>query len=180
MWAKIREQLSKLDLSGNDLSARPPFTAIRHPALAGTINPDGDSDLDSGAPCTLCEGPARQMWVPGTEVHFRLTTLVDGQGVSLKQCPQCQRLWCYAVYEPLSAFSYSVRWYLTQADWHALHDHDDGATLRDWFDAALQALYGTLSAEEKQSVENYRQRAYYLTPFDKPLGRVPDLKSLLD
>ena len=153
MWSKIRAQFRYLTLSGGG--------------------------PDSAVSCSLCQSPVRQVWVPGMDVHFRLTTLADGHGISLKQCPECQRLWCYAVYEPLSAFSYSVRWLLTQADWRALHDHDEGATLRDWFDAALQTLHDTLSAEDKAQVEQHRQRAYGLTPFDRQRQHVPDLKRLL-
>lgn len=132
--------------------------------------------------CGNCGSPERKLWppVPAADIP-KFARVVPGNYILLDKCPICNELWCSSPYEPFSAFTYYVKWDLTEADWKYLHYLDEGETLRTWHICKIKELWKNLNQAGLEAVELHRKRTYYShNPVDfKDVPTILDLSKLI-
>ena len=138
-------------------------------------------------PCPNCSWPVRLLRTyanpPSTQA------IAVGAWCALERCRCCKALWCRVPHEPYGSFSFWTAWPANAPQWQALHDLDDGATIRAWHDAVLCERWHELPESDRTAVEAWRDRTYRThNPIDRsdehwaalPLHRSVDLTTRLE
>jgi hypothetical protein len=124
-------------------------------------------------PCSNCCAPERTLWVLFSYLQKSprkpdLTTVEQGNWITLERCQECGALWCNSPYEPFASFPYLVLWPRDATEWRPIHDSDDGRSLLRWHAYEIAQNWDSLPETEMQACEAHRVRSSGHNPVDNP------------
>jgi hypothetical protein len=125
------------------------------------------------SPCSNCCAPDRPLWVLFSYTQKKvlapvLTTVQQGNWITLERCEECGAFWCCSPYEPFASFPYLVAWPHDITSWRSIHDSDDGRSLLSWHAYEIGRKWDSLPEPERQAVEAHRERSRGQNPIDDP------------
>ena len=123
--------------------------------------------------CSNCCAPDRTLWVLFSYAQKSprkpdLTTIEQGNWITLERCEECGALWCSSPYEPFASFPYLVAWPRDVISWRSIHDSDDGRTLLSWHAYEIAQKWDSLPEAERHACEAHRARSRGHNPIDDP------------
>ena len=125
------------------------------------------------SPCSNCCAPDRTLWVLFSYTQMKpltpvLTTIDQGNWITLESCEECGALWCNSPYEPFASFPYLVAWPCDLASWRLIHDSDDGRALLSWHAYEIGQKWNGLPETERIACDAHRKRSSGHNPIDSP------------
>jgi hypothetical protein len=120
--------------------------------------------------CKTCGFPERTLWT----FHNcpKLPDVAVGNWMALKQCPDCRAYWCEVPHEPYAAFTFLTFWPYDADAWQRVHSLDNGNALHEWHDAVLREQWQSLTDDEQEAIQRWRDRTYC---HYNPIDRGPDV-----
>lgn len=130
--------------------------------------------------CENCLKHKKEIWTPYSK-FFPRESIIVGNWIELVRCEKCPQFWVESPYEPYAAFTYLVKWNLSENDWRNNHDIDNGLTILKWHRAKIREIYDETEekTEVKEEIDKHINRSYGREPFGEKSLNVSKADDLL-